>query len=224
MAPSNTSNMARAKTDASSTPNTPSSIELSPLTIFSHATDYLFRISHSPVTNSPRKIEAKTANLPKTNNNLLKLDNPPKKNKEKRRGVADLSKSNKVKDKRKKNKALAWSKKNIPLEDEIVTTPIQNTTPAWDRKKGFTCIVCNKEGFPFNEENRQVHIDGRKHNQIKGLLEAHHDGTTPPTDILRIGPKKWKCHACDCAIQKPHVLTDAVRDHLEWHADRIKSR
>jgi hypothetical protein len=111
------------------------------------------------------------------------------------------------------------------LDYEIATTPIPNTTtPAYDRKKRFTCIICNKEDFPFNEENRQVHVDGRPHQQIKGLLEAHRDGKTPPTDILRDGSRKWKCHACDSAIQKPHVLTDAVRDHLEWHADKIKSQ
>jgi hypothetical protein len=60
MAPSNTSNMARAKADASSTPNTPSSIKLSPLTYFSQAAGFWHNITHSPMTASPRRIEPET--------------------------------------------------------------------------------------------------------------------------------------------------------------------
>jgi hypothetical protein len=208
--------------------NSPSSIKFSPLTLFSQATGSSFGINRSPVADSPCNIEADVDKFPK-NDSPANAGFPIKKIKEKKKGISDLSRSNKAKDKRKNNKSLAWSKKNnVLLEDEPPTPPLQNTTPAHNRRNGFTYIVCNKEAFPLNEKNRQQHVDGRPHKQIKGMLAAHRDRDDDdeplPTDLFRDGTRKWKCHACDDAIQKPHVLTDTVRDHLERHADMMRIR
>lgn len=205
--------------------NTPSNIDTSLMTNRPTASDTSFKSGSSSAIEHLPRTGTDAHRLPKSKTRY-RAETPAKKTKEKTKGKADLAKCNKAKEKLKKDKFDAWPLNRILPDDGIHQAPIENTNPANNNhQKEFTCVVCNRGGFPLSEKNRQQHLDGRAHQQVKGLLEAHQRGEAPSTDLLRIGTKKWKCHACDCAIQRPRdvTLAEALQTHLATHTDRIRS-
>jgi hypothetical protein len=238
MAPSGIPNMARFKTSSPSTPNTPSSFKLSPLTIFSQAADFLYNISHSPITaspgnidssrnvdsprkidsphkiDSPRKIRAKVAKLPKNNHIPLKLDTPVKKNKKKTKGPVNAITSPELD---------ILFKLNNPPEGKPRTTT--KAKPVYDADTPYRCIICDAEVV---EAERKQHFHGRPHGQTFGMLKdfkrcyvvKEKDLPKPDSRLLRVNKNEWRCPPCDESMPYPHKAK-TMQDHLAMTAHKL---
>jgi hypothetical protein len=233
MAPSNTSNMARAKADASSTPNTPSSIKLSPLIYFSHVRPW-FNIDSPRKINSPHKIEAEVRNSPK--NDTPNLDTPAKKNKKKAKTNTASNTSSKVNTpSTSATSPMAQANASFPVSAS--TSPksffsfrLDNPPEGKFRAKAkaaanpnpapirpvhvpgtpWTCIVCSK---PFLDNELQDHFEGRPHEQTKGLLKAYVDKVRPKTRLLMVNENTWRCPPCDESIPQ-QCKARGLQEHL----------
>jgi hypothetical protein len=224
MAPSNTSPLARFKADSSSTPNTPSSIKLSPLTILSQVGSWF---SHSPVTNSPRKTEADFNNSPKSTS-PANAGIATKKVKEKTRGPANACTS-----------PIYRRCNSIPIPIQLDDAPEgkfrwKATRPSTatiepkhvcDPDAPYRCIICDNE---IPKAERERHFHGRPHSQTFGMLKdfkkryvvKEKDLPKPDSRLLRVNKNEWRCPPCDESMPYPHKAK-TMQDHLAMTAHKL---
>jgi stalled ribosome alternative rescue factor ArfA len=239
--------IAQTKAESSSKPNTPSSIEFSPLTIFSQSHGPLF--GHSPTTDSPRKMEAEVDDMPK-NNSQANAGSAVKKIKKKTKGVSDLSLRNSfssmTKTKTNTPNSNAWSKPsklanivtdstrqcNPPSSRKL--SPNLNITPAKSpkEKKLQKCVVCDVPNL--GRGDRRDHFTGEPHKQVRGLLEVHgqfaergeaamRDAAQSANAFRAFGDGCY-CHVCGSPFFRQN--NDNMRKHLGKgsHLDKLKEK
>jgi hypothetical protein len=226
MAPSNTSNMARAKADASSTPNTPSSIKLSPLTYFSQAAGFWYNITHSPMTASPRKIEVEVGNSPKSNS-PASASTEIKKGKVKTRGTVNACappmttywiQLDDAPEGKYRTKIRPSPGNNDPNPNPNPNTTQPKPKPEYDPDTPYRCIICDNE---IPKAERQRHFVGRPHGQTFGMLEdfkrryvlKEKDLPNPDSGLLRVNRNEWRCPPCGGSMPYPHRAR-TMQDHL----------
>jgi hypothetical protein len=213
--------MAQMKSDSSSNPNTPSSIKLSPMTLFSHVAGSWF--NHSPVTDSPRKIETEADKSPKNNNTPFILDTSAKKNKKKTTGPVYASTS---------PKRFHSIQLEDPPEGKFSTKTRPSThnpntakpNPLYNADTPYRCIICNNE-IPKSE--REKHFHGRPHGQTFGMLKdfkMRHvlkvaNLPKPDTKLLEVNKNERRCPPCNESM--PYHKAKTMQDHLANNAHKL---